>query len=81
MCTDLSQLKAIGKPQDHVPQDVRLVFFAIKSLGRNHSPVYLQGYHRVYTIAWDLLDFNCVECPFAGRDQLGERDEEEVRKA
>lgn len=68
MCTDLSQLKAIGKPQDRVPRDVRLVFSAISSLERNHLSVYLQDYHRVHTLAWYLLDFNCMGRPSAGRD-------------
>jgi hypothetical protein len=35
----------------------------------------------MHTFAWDLFGFNCIERPFAGRDQLGERDEQEVRKA
>jgi len=43
--------------------------------------VNFQGYHRVHTLAWNFLGFNCIERPSAGRDQLGERDEDEVRKA
>ena len=41
----------------------------------------LQGYCRMHTLAWSFPVFNCIERPFAGRDQLGERDEEEVGKA